>query len=249
MKIVVVGGTGRVGASVVRRLAAEGHDPVAASPATGVDTISGAGLHEVMASANVVVDVSNAPAWEDDAVREFFTTSTSNQLEAERSAGVGHHVAVTIVGADRVPDSGYLRAKIAQEKVIEAGGVPYTILRATQFLEFLPQIVESGAEDVGVRLSTGLMQPVGAEDVAANVTELAIAAPAGERLELGGPETLSLADWGRRLFAATGDDRTIIADPHWRYFGGELAGGELTTGPGARIGVIDFDSLHPRARR
>lgn len=249
MKIVVIGGSGRVGADVVRRLAAKGHDAVAASPATGVDTISGEGLHEVTAGADVVVDVSNAPAWEDDAVREFFTTSTRNQLEAERAAGVGHHVAVTIVGADRVPDSGYLRAKLAQEQVIEGGGVPSTILRATQFLEFLPQIVESGAEDDGVRLSTGLMQPVGAEDVAATVTELATGAPVGGRVELGGPEALSVADWGRRLFAATGDDRTIIADPHWRYFGAELAGDELTPGPGARIGVVDFDSLHPEAGR
>ena len=152
MKIVVIGGSGRVGRNVVRRLVAQGHDPVPASPATGVDTITGEGLADVMAGADVVVDVSNAPVWDDDAVLEFFTTSTRNLLAAERDAGVGHHVAVSIVGADRLPDSGYLRAKVAQEAEIEAGAIPYTILRATQFFEFLPQIVEAGAEGDSVRL-------------------------------------------------------------------------------------------------
>jgi uncharacterized protein YbjT (DUF2867 family) len=242
MKIVVIGGSGRVGANVVRRLAAHGHDPVPASPATGVDTITGEGLAAVMGGADVVVDVSNAPVWEDDAVREFFTTSTRNQLAAERDADVGHHLAVTIVGADRLPDGGYLRAKVAQEAEIEAGGIPYTILRATQFFEFLPQIVESGAEDDGVRLSTGLMQFVGADDVAATVAELATGAPVSGRVELGGPEALGIDAWARRLFAATGDERTVVGDPHARYFGTELHGGELTTGDGARIGTIDFET-------
>jgi uncharacterized protein YbjT (DUF2867 family) len=242
MKIVVIGGSGRVGANVVRRLAALGHDPVPASPATGVDTITGQGLAEVMAGADVVVDVSNAPVWEDDAVREFFTTSTRNQLAAEREAGVGHHVAVSIVGADRLPDSGYLRAKVAQEAEIEAGRIPYTILRATQFFEFLPQIVDAGAEDGSVRLPTGLMQFVAADDVAATVAELATGAPAGGRVELGGPEALGIDAWARRLFAATGDERDVVGDPHARYFGTELHGGELTPGDGARIGTIDFEA-------
>jgi uncharacterized protein YbjT (DUF2867 family) len=242
MKIVVIGGTGRIGSNVVRRLDAQGHDPVAAAPNTGVDTITGEGLAEVMAGADVVVDVSNAPVWEDDAVREFFTTSTRNLLAAERDAGVGHHVAVSIVGADLLPDSGYLRAKVAQEAEIEAGSIPYTIMRATQFFEFLPQIVESGAEGDSVRLSTGLMQLVAADDVAATVTELATARPVGGRVELGGPEALGIDAWGRRLFAATGDERTVVADPHARYYGTELAGGELTPGEGARIGAIDFDA-------
>ena len=241
MRIVVIGGTGRVGSNVVKRLAAKGHDAVPASPETGVDTISGDGLAAVMAGADVVVDVSNAPAWEDDAVLAFFTTSTRNLLAAEQGAGVGHHVAVSIVGAERLPDSGYLRAKVAQEAEIEAGSVPYTILRSTQFLEFLPQIVEAGAEDGGVRLPTGLMQFVAADEVAATVAELATGSPANGRVELGGPEALRIDAWARRLFTATGDDREVTADPHARYFGTELHGGELTTGDGARIGAIDFD--------
>jgi uncharacterized protein YbjT (DUF2867 family) len=242
MKIIVIGGSGRVGGNVVRRLEAQGHEAVPASPATGVDTITGEGLAEVMAGADVVVDVSNAPVWEDDAVRDFFVTSTRNQLAAERDAGVAHHLAVSIVGADRLPDSGYLRAKVAQEAAIEVGPVPYTILRSTQFFEFLAQTVEAGAEGETVRLSPGLMQLVAADDVAANVTELATDTPAGGRVELGGPQALGIDDWARRLFAVTGDERTVISDPHARYFGTELSGGELTTGDGARIGAADFDA-------
>jgi uncharacterized protein YbjT (DUF2867 family) len=249
MKIVVIGGTGRVGSNVVRRLVAQGHDAVPASPDTGVNTITGEGLADVVAGANVVVDVSNAPVWDDDAVLDFFTTSTRNLLEAERAAGVGHHLALTIVGADLLPDSGYLRAKVAQEAEIEAGGVPYTILRATQFLEFLPQIVEAGAVEDGVRLPTGLMQLVAADDVAATVAELATSSPANGRVELGGPEALSVDAWARRLFDATGEDRQVIADPHARYFGTELHGGELTPGEGARIGTIDFDSWFAAQRQ
>jgi uncharacterized protein YbjT (DUF2867 family) len=241
MKVVVIGGSGRVGGNVVRRLVAQGHDAVPASPDTGVDTITGEGLADAMVGADVVVDVSNAPVWDDDAVREFFTTSTRNLLAAERDAGVGHHLAVAIVGADRLPASGYLRAKVAQEAEIESGAIPYTILRSTQFFEFLPQIAESGAEGDSVRLSTGLMQLVAVDDVAATVVELVTGAPVGGRVELGGPEALGIDAWARRLFTAVGDDRTVVPDPHARYFGTELSGGELTTGDGARIGATDFD--------
>jgi uncharacterized protein YbjT (DUF2867 family) len=241
MKIVIIGGTGRVGANVVQRLTAQGHDAVAASPSTGVDTIKGEGLAEALAGADVVVDVSNAPVWDDDAVREFFVTSTRNLLAAERDAGVGHHLAVTIVGADRVPDSGYLRAKVAQEAEIEAGTIPYTILRATQFFEFLPAIIEAGAEPNRVRLSPGLLQLVAADDVAATVTELATGAPAGGVVELGGPESLGIDAWARRMFARTGDTREVVSDPQATYFGAEITGGELTTGDGARIGPTGFE--------
>jgi uncharacterized protein YbjT (DUF2867 family) len=250
MKIVVIGGSGRVGGNVVRRLSAQGHDPVAASPSTGVDTITGEGLADVMAGADAVVDVSNAPVWDDDPVREFFTTSTRNLLAAERNAGVGHHLAVSIVGADRLPDSGYLRAKVAQEAEIEAGAVPHTILRATQFFEFLPQTVEAGAQGDSVRLSTGLLQLVAADDVAATVAELASAEPVGGRgVELGGPEALGIDAWARRLLALTGDTRAVIGDPHARYFGTELHGSELTPGDGARIGPTDFDTWFARQQQ
>ena len=242
MKIVVIGGSGRVGANVVRRLDAHGHDAVPASPATGVDTITGEGLADVMAGADVVIDVANAPVWDDEAVLRFFTTSSRNVLAAEREAGVGHHLAVSIVGADRLPRSGYMRAKVAQEAEIAAGNVPYTIMRATQFFEFLPQIAEEGAEGDSVRLSTGLMQLVAVDDVAATVAELATRAPVNGHVELGGPEALGIDAWARRLFAATGDERTVVSDPHALYYGTELKGGELTPGDGARIGSIGFDT-------
>jgi uncharacterized protein YbjT (DUF2867 family) len=244
MKIVVIGGSGRVGRKLVPRLIAQGHDAVAASPSTDVDAITGEGLADVMADANAVVDVVNARVWEDDAVLEFFTTSTHNLLAAERHAGVGHHLALTIVGADLLPDSGYMRAKVAQEAEIEAGGgrVPFTILRATQLFEFLPEIAEAGAEGATVRLTTGRSQPVAVDDVVATIAELATGAPAGGRVELGGPEALGIDAWAQRLFAATGDERTVVSDPHASYFGTELHGGELTPGDGARIGRMDFDA-------
>jgi len=242
MKIVVIGGSGRAGAHVVRHLGAQGHEAVAASRTTGVDAVTGEGLAEVLADADAVVDAANASVWDDDAVLEYFTTSTRTMLAAEREAGVGHHLALTIVGADRVPDSGYMRAKVAQEAEIEAGAVPYSILRTTQFFEFLGVIAEAGADGDGVRLSTGLIQPVAADEVGATMAELAAGAPVGGRVELGGPEALPIDDWARRLFAATGDDRAVVSDPRARYFGTELGGGELTPGAGARLGATDFDA-------
>ena len=242
MKIVVVGGSGRLGSKVVPRLVAQGHEAVPASPTTGIDAVTGEGLADVMVGADVVVDVSNAPVWDDEGVWEFFTTATRNLLAAERAAGVGHHLPVTIVGADLLPGSGYMRAKVAQEAEIEAGTIPYTILRATQFFEFLPEIAEAGAEGDSVRLTNGLSRPVAVDEVAATVAELATGAPVGGRVEVGGPEALSIDAWARRLFAATGDERTVVSDPHASYFGAELKGGELTPGDGARIGATNFDS-------
>jgi uncharacterized protein YbjT (DUF2867 family) len=242
MKIVVIGGSGRVGQNVVRRLVAQGHDPVPASPSTGVDTITGEGLADVLAGADAVVDVANAPVWEDDAVRDFFVTSSRNVLQAERDAGVRHHLAVTIVGAERLPDSGYLRAKVAQEEEVRQGGVPYTFLRCTQFFEFLGQIAEGGADGDTVRLPTGLMQLVASDDVAATAAELAVGPPANGIVELGGPEKMGVDAWARRLFEATGDERTVVGDPDAVYFGTKVPGGELTPGPGARIGKVDFEA-------
>jgi uncharacterized protein YbjT (DUF2867 family) len=249
MKIIVIGGSGRIGSNVVRRLVSQGHDAVPASPDTGVDTVSGEGLAAVMQGADVVVDVSNAPVWDDRAVLEFFTISTRNQLAAEHAAGVGHHLALSIVGADRLPDSGYLRAKVAQEAEILAGSVPWTILRSTQFFEFLARIADEAAEGDTVRLSTGRMQLVAADDVAATVAELATASPSNDRVELGGPESLGIDAWARRLFAATGDKRTVVSDPHALYYGTELKGGELTPREGARIAPTGFDAWFAAQRQ
>ncbi len=242
MKVVVIGGSGLAGTAIVSRLAADGHHAVPASRSTGVDAVTGEGLAEVVAGADVVVDAASAPVSDDDGPLRFFVDSTRTLLAAERDAGVGHHLAVTIVGADRVPGSAYMRAKVAQEAEIEAGPIPYTILRATQFFEFLAQIAEFGSEGDRVRLSTGLSQPVAADEMAATVVELVTGAPVGGRVDLGGPEALGIDTWVRRLFAATGDTRIVVSDPHALYAGGELRGRELTTGDGARIGSIDFNA-------
>lgn len=240
MRIVVAGGTGRAGAAIVSRLAAQGHEAVAASPTMGVDVITGERLAEVIAGADVVVDATSPPVFEDDVVMEFFTTGTRHLLAAERDAGVGHHLAISIVGIENVPDLGYYRAKVAQEAAIEAGAIPYTILRATQFFEFLPVIAAVSADGDSVRLPPALCQPVAVGDVAAIVAELVTDEPTGGRVELAGPEALGLDAWARRLFAATGDERTAVSGG--TYFGAELKGGELTPGPGAHIGATGFDA-------
>ena len=241
MRIVVVGGTGMIGSKVIANLTQRGHEAVAASPTTGVNTITGDGLAEAVQGADVVLDVTNAPSWEDQAVLDFFVTSTRNQLAAEAAAGVGQHIALTIVGADREPDSGYLRAKVAQEKLIEDSGRPYTIVRATQFDEFVRGIAEAGADGDTIRLTNALFQPIAADDVAALVTETTLAPPANAILEIGGPDPIPLDELARRALAHDGDPRPVITDPDAAYYGAKVKERSLIPGPDARLGSIHFD--------
>src|SRR4051794_412400 len=229
MKIVVIGGSGLIGKKLIPLLRERGHEAVSASPSSGVNAVTGEGLSGALAGAAAVVDVSNSPDWADAAVMEFFDRSTRNLLAAE-AAGVRHHVALSVVGADRMPDSGYMRAKVNQEKLIEAGPVPYTIVRATQFFEFLGGIADSGAEGDAVRLSTAPMQPVAADDVAAALADVALGAPLNATVELAGPEMTSIADLVGRFMAASGDKRTVIADPQAPYSGAVLDGRGIAPG-------------------
>jgi uncharacterized protein YbjT (DUF2867 family) len=240
MRIVVIGGSGRIGSGVVARLAEDGHEPVAASPASGVDTLTGEGVAEVLKGTDVVVDVSNSPSFADEDVLDFFRTSTSTLLAAERDAGVGHHVAVSIVGADRMTDSGYMRAKVAQEELINDGDVPWSVLRSTQFFEFLGGIVAGGTDGDVVRLSDALMQPVAADDVVATLVDVATGPPLVGMVELGGPEALPIAELGRRWLRNRGDEREVVADHSVGYFGALVDDTSLVTGPDARIGRITF---------
>lgn len=249
MKVVVIGGTGLIGSQVVRNLRARGHQAVPASPNSGVNTFTGEGVNAAVTGADVVVDLANSPSFEDAAVLEFFQTAGRNLLKAEAAAGVAHHVALTIVGADRVPDSGYMRAKIAQEKLVEEAGRPYTIVRSTQFFEFLRAIADSGTEGETVRVPTGLLQPIAAEDVAAAVTDVAMVDPLNRVVEIAGPETRKFADLIRAVLRADHDPRTVVADEHARYFGTELTDGSITAGPDARLGQITFAewlAAHPK---
>ncbi len=242
MKIVVIGGTGLIGKKLIPLLRERGHEAVSASPSSGVNTVTGEGLAGALAGASVVVDVTNAPSWEDAAVMEFFEKSTRNLLAAEAAAGVKHHVALSVVGADRMPDSGYMRAKVNQEKVIEAGGAPYSIVRATQFFEFLGGIADSGVEGDTVRLSTAPMQPLAADDVAAALADVAVGAPLNATVELAGPEKMSIADFVGRFMAARGAKRKRIADPKALYYGAKM--GSLGIAPGGanpRIGPTRFE--------
>jgi len=212
MKIVVIGGTGLIGSKLVERLAGQGHEAVVAAPSTGVDTVTGEGLAEVLVGADVVVDVSNAPAWDDAAVLEFFETSTRNVLDAEAAAGVGHHVALSIVGTDRITGSGYINAKVAQEKLIEGSSIPYTIVHATQFYEFASRIADEATEGDTVRVPPVFIQPMAADDVAAALCEIAVDAPADGNLEIGGPEPLRFEDFVREGLRAAGDPRVVRSD-------------------------------------
>src|SRR5437763_688068 len=242
-KIVVIGGSGLIGAKLVNNLRQRGHEVVAASPSSGVNTFTGGGLAEALAGAQVVVDVANAPSWEDKAVLEFFETAGRNLLAAEAAAGVSHHVALSIVGADRLPASGYLRAKVAQENVIKASKVPFTIVRSTQFFEFAKGIAQSATEGQTVRLSPGLMQPIASDDVAAALTDVALAGPLNGTVEVAGPEPIRMDEFARRFLSATRDPRNVISDVHARYFGTELNDQSLLPGPGdnPRLGPTQYE--------
>lgn len=248
MKIVVIGGTGLIGSKTVAILRQRRHEAVAASPKTGVDTISGEGLEEALSGAEVVVDLSNSPSFEDRAVLEFFETSGRNLLAAESTAGVRHHVALSIVGTDRSPDNGYFRAKVAQERLIEASGIPYTIIRSTQFLEFLGAIADSNTDGRVVRISPGLFQPIASDDVAAFVAEGALAAPRNGIVEIAGPERAPFNEIVARYLRAIGDSRTVVSDPEARYFGGRVEERSLVPLGEARLGRIGLDDWIRRSK-
>jgi uncharacterized protein YbjT (DUF2867 family) len=240
MKIVVIGGSGLIGTKLVNKLRESGHEALAASPASGVNTITGEGLAEALAGAQVVVDVANAPSWEDKAVLEFFETSGRNLLAAEAAAGVRHHVALSVVGTERLLQSGYFRAKMAQENLIKASKVPYTIVRSTQFFEFVNGIAQSATDGQTVRLSPAFMQPIVSDDVAAALAEITLGPPVNGTVELAGPERLRLDELVRRFLSAKQDARQVVTDVHARYFGIELNDQSLTPGDNPRIGPTRF---------
>jgi uncharacterized protein YbjT (DUF2867 family) len=229
MKITVIGASGLIGTKVVDLLTAEGHDVVAASRSSGVDVLTGEGLAEALSGADAVVDVANSPSFEDDPVMEFFSTSSTNLVAAAKAAGVGHYVALSIVGVDGLPDSGYMRAKVVQEKVITESGLPYTILRATQFAEFADAITDSMVVGDEVRVPDALIQPVAANDVARDVARAAVAEPMRGIVNIGGPDKISFEQMARGVLARRGDDKTIVVDPQARYFGTQLAKRSLVT--------------------
>jgi uncharacterized protein YbjT (DUF2867 family) len=241
VKVVVIGGSGLIGKKLVNNLNQLGHEAVAASPSSGVNTLTGEGLAEVLNGADVVVDVSNSPSFEDKAVLEFFETSTRNLLAAERAAGVGHYVALSVVGADRLPDSGYMRAKVAQEGLITSGGVPYTIVRATQFFDFVGGIAQSATDGQTVRLPPALMQPIVSDDVAAALARVAVDGPLNRMVELAGPEPIRQDELVRRYLAANKDPREVITDVHARYFGTEVNDQSLTPGENPMLGTTRFE--------
>jgi uncharacterized protein YbjT (DUF2867 family) len=241
MKVVVIGGTGLIGSKLVEKLRKGGHEPLAAAPDTGVNTLTGDGLAEALEGAQVVVDVANAPDWDDAAVLDFFQTSSRNILAAESAAGVQHHVTLSVVGADRLPESGYLRAKLAQEETARTGSVPYTILRATQFFEFIGRIADSSIDGGTVHLAPVFVQPESADDVAAALADVAVSEPVNGIVELAGPEQFRLDELARRVLRANNDPRPVTADVHARYFGAELADHSLTPGSNARIAPTRFE--------
>ena len=240
MKIVVIGGSGLIGKKLVNKLRQHGHEVVAASPSSGVNTVTGEGLTQALAGAQVVVDVANAPSWEDNAVLAFFETSGRNLLAAEAAAGVGHHVALSVVGTDRLLASGYFRAKMAQEKQMKASPIPYTIVRSTQFFEFVGGIAQSATEGQTVRLPQALMQPIVSDDVAAVMADAALAEPLNGTVEIAGPEPIRQDDLVRQFLSANGDARTVITDPKALYYGIAVNDQSLTPGENPRLGPTRF---------
>src|SRR6266480_1940758 len=242
MKIVVIGGTGLIGSKLVNKVREQGHEAAAAAPNTGVNTITGEGLAEVLKGASVVVDVSNSPSWDDAAVLKFFETSTRNLLTYEATAGVGHHVALSVVGTDRLSESGYFRAKIAQEKLIKESSIPYSVVHATQFFEFLKGLADISVGGGKVRLPPVLFQPMAADDVASAVGRIAVGPPVNGIVEIGGPEQFRLDELVRRRLATLKDPREVIADPHARYAGAEVGERTLVPGKDARLGETRFET-------
>jgi len=248
MKIVVIGGTGLIGSKVVARLRGAGHDVLAAAPNTGVNTLTGEGLEAALKGARVGVDLANSPSFEPSDVMSFFTAHEKNLLAAEACAGVRHHVALSIVGDDRSPDNGYFQAKVTQEDLIKASGVPYTIIRSTQFMEFLHGIADSGADGNTVRISPGLFQPIAADDVAAIVADVALAAPRNGIIEIAGPNRAPFNEIVARYLNAVGDPREVVSDPEARYYGGRVEEHSLVPLGEARLGRIDLDEWLRRSR-
>jgi len=241
MKIVVIGGTGLIGSKLGEHLRERGHDALAAAPTTGVNSITREGLAQALDGAEIVVDVANAPSWEDQAVLEFFETSSRNLLAAEAAAGVRHHVALSIVGSERLPDNGYFRAKVAQENLLKASGIPYTILRATQFFEFVGGIAQAATVGEEIRLSPALFQPIASDDAVTALAEVALTTPVNGTVEVAGPEAMPLDELVRRFLRATQDTRKVVPDVHARYFGDVLDDQSLTPGKNPRLGAIRFE--------
>lgn len=247
MKIVIIGGTGLIGSKLVKRLGNAGHHVVAASPSSGVNTITGEGLKEVLEGAELVIDVANSPSFEDKAVMSFFETAGKNLLSAAKAAGIKHHIALSVVGTDRLQASGYFRAKQVQENLIRSSGIPYTIVHATQFFEFVPAIAQGATTGNEARLSSALIQPISSDDVVAAIADIAMAKPLNNTIEIGGPEKIRLDKLIEKFFGITGDTRNVITDDHALYFGVELNDQSLTTGDNARLGTDHYETWLKRS--